>query len=109
MVVALTIVGVERDIDLDRIMKYLSFVTLATDNREDSLDPAQGVLLHAVGHLDQPPPGALHKRHQAIDILITGQRNLEFAAAVGYLWIRRLRFGRLLFRHFGIGLLVRLR
>src|SRR5882757_6051488 len=69
----------------------------------------RNVLLHAVGYFDQPPPGALHERHQAVHVLVARQRNLQLALALGC-----LRLSRLGLRRFGLsriwrGLSIRLR
>src|ERR1700738_5605976 len=46
---------------------------------------AGDVLLHPVGHLDQPPPRLLQKRHHAIHVAIARERNFDLALALGYL------------------------
>src|SRR3982074_2223075 len=43
------------------------------------------VLLHPVGHLDQPPPRLLEERHHAIHVAVARQRNLDLALAFGCL------------------------
>jgi len=64
-----------------------AFTGTTIDRPEPNSDLPRHILLHAVGHLDQPPPGTLHERHQTIHVLVAWQRNLELAFAV-----RRLRF-----------------
>src|SRR6478736_4643970 len=33
------------------------------------------ILLHAVGHFDQPPPGLFEERHHAVHVAVAGQRD----------------------------------
>jgi hypothetical protein len=49
---------------------------------------AGGILLHPVGHLDQPPPRLLQKRHHAIHVAVARQRDFDVALTLGYLWLR---------------------
>src|ERR1700754_4213924 len=53
-----------------------------------TLDLARNILLHAIGHLDQPPPGLFQKRHHTIEVAVARQRYFELALAV-----RDLRLG----------------
>src|SRR5260370_30221174 len=46
---------------------------------------AGDVLLHPVGHLDQPPPSLLEERHHAIHVAVARQRNFDLAFALGHL------------------------
>src|SRR6202790_58411 len=71
-------------------------VRLATSNL------AGDVLLHPVGHLDQPPPGPLQERHHAIHVAIARQRNFDLALALGPL--RLALFHRVGFRQRLVGL-----
>src|SRR5437879_13818543 len=63
MVVAETVEGAERDIDRD-----VTATSLNTSSGERRLNLPRDILLHAVGHLDQPTPGFLQKRHHAVHI-----------------------------------------
>src|SRR3954454_24167470 len=68
MVPAATRDGAERDNDLDEVTSNL---------------PGK-ILLHAVRHLDQPPPGLLQERHHAIHVAIARQGNLDLALGLGF-------------------------
>src|ERR1700722_4748431 len=57
--------------------------TRGSGNRLLALNLAGDVLLHPVGHLDQPPPCLFQKRHHAIHVLIARQRDLNLARAIG--------------------------
>src|SRR5712675_2819550 len=46
---------------------------------------AGDVLLHPVGHLDQPPPRLLQERHHPIHVAVARQRYFDLALAVGHL------------------------
>src|SRR5882757_10778521 len=58
------------------------------------LDLARYVLLHAVGHLDQPPPGLFQKSHHAVHVAVARQRNFDLALALGDLRLRLLQLIR---------------
>src|SRR6202022_1293194 len=55
---------------------------------ENPSNLAADVLLHAVGHLDQPAPCLLQERHHAVQVAIARQRNLDLALALGDLRLR---------------------
>src|ERR1700710_2576486 len=63
MVLATTVDGALRDNDLDEITSYL---------------PGK-ILLHALRHLHQPPPGLLQERHHAIHVAIARQGDFDLA------------------------------
>ena len=53
--------------------------------RTHQLNLAGDVLLHPIGHLDQPPPRLLQKRHHPIHVAVARQRNFDFALTLGHL------------------------
>src|SRR5450756_183655 len=69
-VAALTADGGERESDFDEVMDDLSTSSSrrTPGRRRASSNPAGDVLLHPVGHIDQPPPCLLQKRHHAIHV-----------------------------------------
>src|SRR6185437_10878631 len=59
-----------------------------------SSNPAADVLLNAVGHVDQPPPGLLERRPHAVHVAVARQgnldpRNFDLALTLGDLRLRR--------------------
>src|SRR6478736_3640823 len=63
------------------------------DSAKRSSNLPRDVLLHAVGHVDQPAPGLFQERHHPIDILVAGQRNLDLAVPLGDLRVLLERIG----------------
>src|SRR5215475_16230803 len=60
------------------------------------------VLLDAVGHLDQTPPGALQERHYAVHVAVARQRDFDLALALGDFRLRlseRVRLRHRVLRH----------
>src|SRR4051812_21819299 len=85
---ALTVEGAESEDAVDRLMRGSS--NLAPD-----------VLLHAVGHLDQPPPRFFQKRHHAVHVAVARQRDFDLPLALGNSGLRllqRIRLRQLLVR-----------
>src|SRR5450759_4890844 len=99
MVSALTVDDEERENDLGEVMNSVPRPSLRKQGCGDygfrlsqgrppgeeyaSSNLAAEVLLHPVGHLDQPPPRALQKRHHAIHVAVAGQRDFDLALALG--------------------------
>src|ERR1700731_3487649 len=52
---------------------------------EGASNLAGDVLLHPVGHLDQPPPRLFQERHHAIHVAVARQWNFDLALTVGNL------------------------
>src|SRR6187401_117527 len=72
---ALTADGAESDDAVGRLMRGNS-------------NPAPDILLHTVGHLDQPPPGFLEEGHHAVHVAVTRQRDFDLALALSDLRLR---------------------
>src|ERR1700730_7913149 len=54
------------------------------DDKKGCSNLAVEVLLHPIGHLDQPSPRLFEKRHHAIHVAVTRQRNFDFALTLGH-------------------------
>src|SRR5450759_750336 len=80
-----------RTVGVDTLHKQSKAVIMGSGFRSEdprseeyaSSNLAAEVLLHPVGHLDQPPPRALQKRHHAIHVAVAGQRDFDLALALG--------------------------
>src|SRR5215475_1713533 len=60
------------------------------------------VLLDAVGHFNQTPPGAFQERHHAVHVAVARQRDFDLALALGDLRLRlseRVRLRDRVLRH----------
>src|SRR5258708_5692510 len=56
---------------------------------------AADVLLHPVGHVDQPSPRLLQERHHAIHVAVAGQRDFDLALALAQLRLGLFQLVRL--------------
>src|SRR5258708_2101396 len=103
MVLALTEDNALRESDLGEGMNSVSPSSLRKqcESRDDpqreygNSNLAADVLLHPVGHFNQPAPGLFQKRHHAIHVAVARQWNFDFALAFGDLWLRLFQRVRL--------------